>query len=257
LGSSERVQVKIPKYRIPRKLVKPVLLNVDALLPHEEIINERLNELLKNMLELGAVDMPIIVAPIPGTKKYLIVDGHHRWAALKKLGARKVPAIVIDYFSPNVKVYTWFPGFKGDINDFLNEIKASGIKVKPIGGEGGLESLVNSCRIDGEECSFILVCRDGRKYALSGWLAGQKRVVKALDKLASEGKILMIWYGLLKDALKDLEDGAIDCLLIRRGLTKHEVMDVVRRGGVLPPKTTRHVLPFIPEKTYTKLSLLR
>ncbi len=255
--SSERVQVKIPKYRIPRKPVRPVLLDINALLPHEEIISERLNELLRTMLELGSVDMPIIVAPIPGTRNYLIVDGHHRWAALKKLGASKVPAIIIDYFSPDVKVYTWFPGFKGNVSNFLNEVRASGIKVAPLGTSKDLETLLRTCRVNGMECSFILACRDGKIYALSGWLEGQKKVVKILDRLAGEGKILMIWYGLLKDALNDLRDGVIDCLLIRRRLTKHEVMKVVKRGNILPPKTTRHVLPFIPEKTYTKLSLLR
>jgi len=259
LGQSTKVRVKIPKYSIPKRRVTPTLLKIDDLLPHEEIIHERLNALLDMILELGAVDMPIIAAPIPGTSKYLIVDGHHRWAALRKLGARKVPAILINYFSPEVRVYTWYPGFKGDANEFLELVDKAGVDVDESNTDG--EDIIKSvesgeCKVGERECAFIMLGKNGKCFKLGGWLEGQKKVVKILDRLAGMGKLTMTWYGLLEDALKDLRENEIDYVLVRRGLTKDEVMKVVKAGKVLPPKTTRHVLPFVPEKVYTKLSLL-
>jgi len=258
LGQSVKVRVKIPKYSIPKKKVTPTLLDIDDLLPHEEIIHERLNALLDMILELGAVDMPIIVAPVPGTRKYLIVDGHHRWAALKKLGARKVPAIIINYFSPEVRVYTWYPGFKGNAGEFLELVKNVGVDVVVgMDCEDAIKSVeLGKCKVGGKECAFIMIGRNGKYFKLGGWLEGQKKVVKVLDRLTGMGKLTMTWYGLLEDALKDLREGEIDYVLVRRGLTKDEVMKVVKAGKVLPPKTTRHVLPFVPEKVYTKLSKL-
>ncbi len=254
------MRIKIPKYSIPRRRVKPTLLNIDDLLPHEEIIQERLNDLIKMILDLGAVDLPIIVAPIPESRKYLIVDGHHRWAALKKLGARRVPAIIIDYFNPEVKVYTWFPGIHGDVKEFLRRVKDAGISVVPLKGLGveglSINDVVSECRVNGEECSFIMMGSEGPEYKFSGWLQGQKEIVKVLDSLTCEGRLEMTWYGLMEDALRDLRSGVIDKVLLRRGLTKSEVMRIVRSGGVLPPKTTRHVLPFLPVKVYTKISEL-
>jgi len=258
LGQSTKVRVKIPKYSIPKKKVTPTLLDINDLLPHEEIIHERLNALLKMILELGAVDMPIIAAPIPGVSKYLIVDGHHRWAALKRLGARKVPAIIINYFSPEVQVYTWYPGFKGDAKEFLDMVNDVGVKIEiNRNGESIIRSIkLGKCRVDNLECAFVMIGKDSEYFKLGGWLEGQKRIVKVLDELAGMGKLTMTWYGLLEDALKDLKENEIDYVLVRRGLTKDEVMKVVKAGKVLPPKTTRHVLPFIPEKVYTRLSML-
>ncbi len=258
MGQSTKVRVKIPKYSIPKRKVPPTFLNINDLLPHEEIIHERLNALLDMILELGAVDMPIIAAPVPGTNKYLIVDGHHRWAALKRLGARKVPAIIINYFSPEVRVYTWYPGFKGDAGEFLELINEVGVNIETgTDGEDAIKSVESGkCKVGERECAFIMLGKNGKYFKLGGWLEGQKKVVKVLDELAGMGKLTMTWYGLLEDALKDLKEDEIDYVLVRRGLTKDEVMKVVKAGKVLPPKTTRHVLPFVPEKVYTKLSML-
>ena len=44
--------------------------------------------------------MPIAV----DKKTYVILDGHHRLQALKRLGYTKIPVILIDYHSPNIKV---------------------------------------------------------------------------------------------------------------------------------------------------------
>ncbi len=245
---SPTVIVKIPKYNIPVKHVEPVFIDIDKMLPHEEIVTKRLEDLKKMILDLNAVDMPLIVAPIPGTNKYLIVDGHHRWAALKELGARKAPAIVIDYFDPSVKLYTWYPAFSGELNVFLDELMKNGVKYR--------ECRINDKTLDEEELgkyAFIIVGRNGVCIAIEGGIEEQKKVSAILDKLNVNGKIKLAYYGVKEDAFKDMDKGEITYVLLRKIPTKEEVMKIVKEGKVFSPKTTRHVLPYIPAKTYTPL----
>ncbi|MFH0961307.1 MAG: ParB N-terminal domain-containing protein, partial [archaeon] len=61
--------------------------------PHEMIRKGRLEEIRRKIKRSGIFREPIIV----DRKDYIIIDGHHRTEALKKLGARKVPAILVDY----------------------------------------------------------------------------------------------------------------------------------------------------------------
>lgn len=245
------IQIKIPKYNLPVKKVLPEYICIEDLLPHEEIVTERLYSMKNLIRESKVVDMPIIVAPIPGLDKYLIVDGHHRWAALKELGAKKVPSIIIDYFSESVKVFTWYPGISKDYVRALREIQKLNVSL-------------SGCFLEPEEIddsvldnkAFVLLTKEGGCYEIYGFIEGQKVVLKLIDRLNVEGIIDLIWYGLLKDALKGLRDEEVDLLFLRRALTKEEIMKIVKEGKVLPPKTTRHVLPYIPARINVPLKEL-
>ncbi len=245
---SPKVVIKIPKYNIPVRKVEPVFIEINRLLPHEEIVSKRLEDLMSYIKEINAVDMPIIVAPIPGTDKYLIVDGHHRWAALKELGASKAPAIIIDYFDPSVKLYTWYPSFTGGYKEFARKLKKAGLEYREIDCRSYQEY------INMKNIAFVVVSRKGPCLVIYGGIEGQKKVSKILDELASNGDIRLIYYGVEEDALKDLDKGEVDYVLLRRIPSKKEVMETVKKGEVFSPKTTRHVLPYIPAKTYTPLA---
>lgn len=251
MSSEEKVRVRIPKYDIPVLKTKYSLLDVDILLPHEEIVTERLNDLTRKIEELKALDMPIVVAPIPGSTKYLIVDGHHRWAALKKLGCRKIPSVIIDYFDPRVRVYTWYPAFSGDAGMLVEELRRSNVVVRRC------DLKISS--LDDEDLvgkAFVVFSKLEECMSIEGDVEVQRRVLRMLDTLAVRDLIRLSWYGLVSDAVEDLTKGEIDYVLLRKPYTKAEVMSYVSQGGVYPPKTTRHVLPFIPAKDYVKLELL-
>lgn len=246
------VIIKLPKLDIPVKRVEPVLIDVDKMVPHEEIVTKRLEDVKKMILDLDAVDMPIIVAPIPGTDKYLIVDGHHRWAALKELGYRKAPAIVVDYFDPGIKLETWYPAIIGGIEDFLQEAsKELAIEEAELNEEQAVKLLERG------SIAFIILSRDGKAWIIRGGVEEQKKVSKILNKLNVEGKVKLAYYGLREEAIQDLEKGEINYLFLRKPPTKQEVIEIARQGKVYSPKTTRHILPYIPAKTYTPLNQLK
>ncbi len=246
------VIIKLPKLDIPVKRVEPVLIDVDNMVPHEEIVTRRLEDVKKMIMDLGAVDMPIIVTPIPGTDKYLIVDGHHRWAALKELGYRKAPAIVVDYFDDSIRLETWYPAIIGGIEDFLQEAsKELDIKEVELNVEQAIKLLEQG------DIAFIILSRDGKAWIIKGDVEEQKKVSKILNKLNVEGKIKLAYYGLREEAIQDLKKGEINYLFLRKPPTKQEVIEIARQGKVYSPKTTRHILPYIPAKTYTPLNQLK
>lgn len=79
------------------------LLDIDLLHCHEEIRPELLEQILEEIREDGYVKKPILVAD----KAWVILDGHHRYEALRRLGCRRVPCYVIDYFSEVIDLSLW------------------------------------------------------------------------------------------------------------------------------------------------------
>ena len=77
------------------KGVEPI--DIDLLNPHEKIIKEkktRLTKFIKSFDEYYIISSILICH-----KTHVIIDGHHRYFALKELGFKKVPVTKIDYYS--------------------------------------------------------------------------------------------------------------------------------------------------------------
>ncbi|MFA6534539.1 MAG: ParB N-terminal domain-containing protein [Patescibacteria group bacterium] len=77
-----------------------VYLKIKGLKPHEEIRPARLASLRRKILADGVFTTPIFV----DRKTGVILDGHHRIAAARALGLRKIPAYLINYSAAAVKV---------------------------------------------------------------------------------------------------------------------------------------------------------
>lgn len=83
------------------------LVPVDGLLLHEEIDGEAVGRLAEEIRRDGIVRDPIWVAR--GSR--VILNGHHRYAALRRLGVARVPAWVFDYEDDEmVRLDRWNPG---------------------------------------------------------------------------------------------------------------------------------------------------
>lgn len=79
------------------------LLPADALSAHEETDPERTAELCRTLERDGYLASPVVV----DREHRVILDGHHRWAALRALGCAKVPVYLVDYESDDVRVSLW------------------------------------------------------------------------------------------------------------------------------------------------------
>jgi L-serine kinase (ADP) len=91
------------------------LVPVRSLHPHEQVDEADVKRLVQEIRNLGLVREPIWVARDNG----VILNGHHRYAALRKLGVRRVPAWEVDYFDPAMELLRWTPGPPLDKSDVV------------------------------------------------------------------------------------------------------------------------------------------
>ncbi|MGQ9506288.1 MAG: hypothetical protein ACUVTB_00320 [Candidatus Bathycorpusculaceae bacterium] len=78
-----------------------VFLPIDSLRPHEKGSPLYLELLKQEILRDGLLKYPIIA----DEKTHVILDGMHRWLALKSLGYTLIPVILVDAFqNPKIRV---------------------------------------------------------------------------------------------------------------------------------------------------------
>ena len=61
------------------------LINVEKMVSHEQIIEQKADKLIKYIESFNNDDI-IISSILCCSKSFVIIDGHHRYFALKKLG---------------------------------------------------------------------------------------------------------------------------------------------------------------------------
>ncbi len=98
-----------------------VLVPLSALKPHERVIEERVEKLKVQLVRDGVQIKPILV----DSRGLVILDGHHRVEALKRLGAVYVAAVIVDYDNDEcISVDSWRKGW----NVTKREVRERGLK---------------------------------------------------------------------------------------------------------------------------------
>lgn len=83
------------------------LVPIDRLRPHEAVVESRVAELINDILGRGALIRPILV----DEETMTILDGHHRVEALKRIGKRRIPAVLVNYLDDLlIEVTSWRDG---------------------------------------------------------------------------------------------------------------------------------------------------
>lgn len=96
------------------------LLRLSTLHPHEQVDPVDVARLAGEIRDRGVVREPIWVSEAEG----VILNGHHRFAALQRLGARSVPAWVVDYADPAMELARWGPGPPLDKAEIVRRARA-------------------------------------------------------------------------------------------------------------------------------------
>ena len=94
------------------------IVELQKILPHEEIIPELLEKLICDIRRDGVIKHPVIV----DENSLVVLDGNHRTEALKRLGYSYIPACIVDYKSPLIEVRCWYRTIEG--GDYSSLAKA-------------------------------------------------------------------------------------------------------------------------------------
>jgi len=78
------------------------LVELDKLKPHEGVYSEHLKELKEEIESDGILKFAIAV----NKDGNIILDGHHRVAALRELECAKIPVVFVDYDSSDIEVWS-------------------------------------------------------------------------------------------------------------------------------------------------------
>ena len=77
------------------------LIDITKVVPHEKIISKKSSTLSSFLKSFN--NYIIISSILCCSKSMVIIDGHHRYFTLKKLGFKKIPVTKIDYTSSQIK----------------------------------------------------------------------------------------------------------------------------------------------------------
>ncbi len=94
-------------------------VDINILKCHEEVVQERLSSFI-NYLQSLEGDI-LISSIVVCDKTMIIVDGHHRYHALKFFGVQKVPVTFVNYDSCFIKAYSDDRILKSEITNTVNK----------------------------------------------------------------------------------------------------------------------------------------
>lgn len=80
---------------------------------HEEILEDHVRLVVAGLRKLGELRDPVVADRASG----VILDGHHRHEALRRMGYRKVPVAFVDYRDPRIRVEAWREGERAATKD--------------------------------------------------------------------------------------------------------------------------------------------
>jgi hypothetical protein len=215
---------------LPEDIISQLhIVELEKLRPHEEIIPQNLRRLREAMLNLGRLVDPLIV----DKDHYIVIDGNHRRAVLEIIKCPNAVCQFVDYYSPEIKLGSWFPvsknlkiedlqGYKFESVDFNEGINA----IQKMEGTFLYVNMVN-----GKVQAYLL---NSNEKNLRGIIEEQRKFIVSMENKC---------FQYIPDDQAGIYLNQGYSVFYRRIYKKEEVVSEALSGRVMPPKSTRHIIP--------------
>lgn len=200
--------------------VRIAYANPDFLKPHEEYIEERVEEVRNSILKKRILRKPLIADERTG----VILDGTHRYQALREIGVSRIPVVYVDYLSEEeirlsgwVRIYV----FNRRSRDILNKVA------------GIFSSISESPSIKRAGDSYIIRLKRGEPLKIYRDISAMEK-----DDTVRENLSKVLFYTRIDGRVISREPSIV---IIPPILSKTDVLKAGLGREPLPPKSTRHI----------------
>ncbi len=227
----KKIELRSPHRKREMRTFPINVIDIDMLNPHEMIIESELEFVIEDLKKNKILWYPIVI----DKKSKIVLDGHHRFEALKRLGFKKIPVIELDYQDEDlIQVDTWYPIIKVELTKFLEELKELGFIFSP------LVKIENSLLQDLSKLKSRDITAIIHNNKLQCHVKGDReKIFQLINKKYLEG---IIYTDSQELSIKhsDLNTTSV----ISWGYTKKEIVQLALKGRTFLPKTTRHTIKY-------------
>lgn len=219
----------------------PVLrmLPSSSLVTHEDVDPRRVEKLSRRIELEGAFKHPPVVAEIPGSDQYAVLDGANRTTAIQLLGMPHIVAQLVEYAEPHVVLDTWYHVVAGmPLDDFEHALtQVTGLHLEVVSLDQARRAL------EARRAAAYIVCRDDVRIARNtrGLLRADTRLLNQIVS-AYKGRADIFRASNDNWEIQEPYYPGITALVIFPRLSPQDVIDAARTGDKVPTGITRHII---------------
>ncbi len=215
------------------------MLPTASLVLHEECDPRRVEKLAVRIRDDAHLKHPPVVAPLPETDRYVVLDGATRTTAFRELGIPHIVVQVVSYGDPGVEVSTWHHVVAGmplaQFEDALTRV--TGLHLQGCSLDDARAALATG------EAAVYIVCASGVRKAVNG--GSRVRDIRLLNDLVG------VYRG-RADIFRASNDiweiqapyyPGITALIVFPQYSPADILMLVRNGFKVPTGITRHTIP--------------
>jgi hypothetical protein len=216
------------------------ILPTEALVPHEDCDPRRIVRLSKRLEGDGMLKNPPVVASIPGSNEYVILDGANRALSFVRLRIPHIIAQLVSYQDSGVEVDTWHHVVAGmDIDKFEDALmQTTGLHLQEYSLEGARSALAS------HHAAAYIISEHGVRI-VSNSSETLKHDTALLNSLVSVYKGKADIYRASNDIWEIQKPyyPNITALVVFPRLTPADIIHAARTGEMIPTGITRHIIP--------------
>jgi len=216
------------------------MLPAEKLIPHEDCDPRRVERLSRRIRKEGILKNPPIVAMIPDSDSYVVLDGANRAEAFVDMGIAHIIAQLVSYEDAGVELDTWYHVVAGmDLARFEDELtKVTGLKLEVCGLDEARQALREH-----HAAAYIISAEGVRMVCNTS--SDLKHDTRLLNALVSVYKGKANIYRASNDIWEIQEPyyPDISALVVFPRLNPADIIATAKSGEKIPTGITRHIIP--------------